>query len=124
VRVARALLAILLFAVTAPAGAHRVDPEQVMASIRSAPEHSGLGVIDVHTHPGVPRLLVIEVDERWLGVDPERRRRAAEAWRGLWRESTPQGVLAVTDSSGTSLVGFDGEGHATLHPVARRGEHP
>jgi hypothetical protein len=104
-----------LLALSAPAPAHRVDPAQAIASIRNGSEGRALGVVGARAQAGLPRLLVIEVDERWDAADPDRRRRAAEAWRALWRESTPQGLVAILDASGASRVGFDADGHAALH---------
>jgi hypothetical protein len=109
------LAALGMVALGAPALAHRVEPGDAIASIRSGSDGRALGVVGARAQPSLPRLLVIEVDARWDAADPERRRRAAESWRALWRESTPRGLVAVIDARGASRVGFDADGHASLH---------
>jgi len=101
-----------------PGGAHVLDPEQVVAEIRRSARDADFAVLAAAADRALPRLLVVAVDARWAAVPAERRRRLAEAWRVLWRESAYQGVLAVTDARGASLVTFDADGHARLRAPA------
>jgi hypothetical protein len=105
------LLAIALALAALPAAAHWVEPEQVVAQLRAEPD---CGVVDVRRAARIPRLLVVEVDARWAVLPAERRRRTAETWWSLWRESTADGIVAITDGRGESLVNFDAVGGAHL----------
>jgi len=108
----------LALAPAPPVAAHALDPTRAAAEIAAGPVAAELGVVAARPHPGLPRLLHIEVDERWRAAAAERRLRAAETWRALWRESTPGGLIAVTGADGASLVGFDATGRAALAPPA------
>jgi hypothetical protein len=110
---ALAAAALLLAAPTA-ALAHFVSPEQVEAGLRDPATRRAFGISRVSRDARLPRLLVVEVGSAWERVDPEERRRAAEAWRELWREAAPSGVIAIVDPAGRSLVGFDANGRARL----------
>ena len=114
--------AALLLAAPAPTLAHRVAPEEVEAGLRDPATQRAFGVARVSRDARLPRLLVVEVGPRWERVDPELRRQAAEAWRELWREAAPAGVLAIVDFAGRSLVGFDAHGRARLREGGESGD--
>jgi hypothetical protein len=121
----RAGLAVwLALGPAALAAAHRTMPAGAAAEIAAGALAEELGVVAAHPHPGLPRLLEIEVDERWHAAAAERRLRAAEAWRALWRAATPGGLIAVTDGGGASLVGFDAEGRPALAKPAELDAQP
>jgi hypothetical protein len=109
----------LALALAPPVRAHTSTPEHAAAEIATGPLAAELGVTSAQPHPGLPRLLHIEVDARWGAAPAERRLRAAAEWRALWRESTPGGLIAVTDASGASLVGFDAQGRPNLTAPTR-----
>lgn len=116
----RAALALALaLAAGGAARAHRVAPEEVVALLGGADARERLGVDGAARDPRLPRLLVVRVGPRWEALDPELRREAAEAWRELWRHAVPDGVLAVADADGRSLVGFDAAGRARLLAAPR-----
>jgi hypothetical protein len=98
----------------APARAHRVAPEEVLAELASPASRARLDVVSAARDPRLPRLVVVRVGARWPGLDPALRRESAEAWRERWRHAVPDGVVAVTDASGHSLVSFDAAGRAQL----------
>lgn len=106
----------LLLGAAAPAFAHFVSPDDVVAGLRDPATRRAFGVVDVTRDPRLPRLLVVKVGPEWEAVDPELRRQAAEAWQELWREASPSGVLAVVDAAGRSRVAFDAQGRAQLRP--------
>lgn len=112
---AGAALALLLGA-AAPALAHWVSPDDVVAGLREPASRRAFGILEVTRDARLPRLLVVKVGPEWEGVDPELRRQAAESWQQLWREASPSGVLAIVDTAGRSRVGFDAEGRAQLSP--------
>jgi hypothetical protein len=105
----------------APASAHWVTPEEVVAELDAPATRTSLDVLSVARDARLPRLLVVRVGPRWTELDPALRREAAESWRELWRHAVPDGVLAVTDASGRSLVSFDAAGRAQLRDGARGG---
>jgi hypothetical protein len=57
---------------------------------------------------------VVHVGPGWSRVAPAQREQAAQAWRSLWREASPSGVLAIVDAEGRSLVDFDAHGRARV----------
>jgi hypothetical protein len=115
-RAALALCAAgLLLAAAGPAArAHPVTPEQVEAGIAAPPMGSAFDVIAATRDARLARLLVVRVGPGWARVDASRRAQAAEAWRSLWREASPTGVLAIVDATGRSLVDFDAKGRARI----------
>ncbi len=115
------LIALLTLAVPAlRASAHWLQPEQVVARLRAPELRDGFGVVAVERSEKLPRLLIVRVDARWSEASPERRRAAAEAWLRDWRESSPQGVLAIVDAASEgSLVSFDANGRAHLKDPPR-----
>jgi hypothetical protein len=119
VRAALVTAGLLVLAAGLPAAAHEPTPLEAAAELARGPLAAELGVVAARPHPGLPRLLHVEVDERWHGAAPERRLRAAGAWRALWRESTAGGLVVVTDAHGLSLVGFDAQGRPTLAGATR-----
>ena len=122
----RLCLAVLLAAALAPAApapvrAHWVTPEDVVAELDAPDARARFDVLDVARDARLPRLLVVRVGPRWAALDPALRREVAEGWRELWRHAVRDGVLAVTDEAGRSLVSFDAGGHAQLRDSPRRG---
>jgi hypothetical protein len=96
-----------------------VAPEDVVAELGAPDARARFDVVAVARDARLPRLLVVRVGPRWPGLDPALRREVAEGWRELWRHAVPDGVLAVTDEAGRSLVSFDAGGHAQLRDAAR-----
>lgn len=94
---------------------HSVDSAQVVARVTSDATKESLGVVSATTDPNLERLLIIRVSARWQDVDATARREVARQWHHLWQSAVANGVVAVVDDvSGDSLVGYDGEGNATL----------
>jgi hypothetical protein len=91
-----------------------VTPEEVVAGW--APETAPASACGVARDARLPRLLVVRVGPRWDELDDALRGETAEAWRELWRHAVPDGILAVTDESGRSRIGFDAAGGARLLP--------
>lgn len=106
-----AALAAALLAGSA-AHAHRLTPDQVAAGIAAQPAAAAFDVLGAAPDARLARLLVVRVGPGWSRVAPARRERAAEAWRTLWREASPSGVLAIVDADGRSLMDFDARGRA------------
>jgi hypothetical protein len=109
-----ALAAALALAPAARSAAHALDPAHAAAEIAAGPAAAELGVLSARPLSALPRLLHVTVDARWDAAAPERRVRAAERWRALWRAATPGGTIAVTDVAGRSRVAFDAAGRAAL----------
>lgn len=117
------MAAPLLLCVAAAAGAHTPAPERVVAEMNAPALRERFGVVEVAPHPELSRLLVVRVDAgRWRGAGAGERRAAAEAWRRRWRQSVPDGLLAIVSAEGgDSLVSFDARGRARLRqPPAPR----
>lgn len=119
---ARAARALLLgwagaASVAAPAAAHWVRPEQVVALLRQPELGACCGVVGVERSEALPRLLLVRVDGRFRALPATRQIELAEQWWHLWRSASPQGVLAIVDAAtDASLVSFDPEGRARLRP--------
>ena len=123
-RFAVVLAAAFALCAGAAARAHWVTPEEVVAELDAPATRTSLDVLSVARDARLPRLLVVRVGPRWTELDPALRREAAEAWRELWRHAVPDGVLAVTDASGRSLVSFDAAGRAQLRDPPSGPAHP
>ena len=108
------VLAAAWLAAGTPAGAHWVEPEQVVARLADPANRAVYDVLGAARDPSLSRLLVVRVGPRWQALDPELRRETAEEWHQLWRDATHAGVLAITDPTGRSLVSFDALGRAQL----------
>jgi hypothetical protein len=94
-----------------------VAPDEVIARI--AAEKSGAGVESVARDARASRLLVVRVGPAWTRLAPARRLALADAWRHLWRDAVPRGIVAVLDAAtGRALVNFDATGRARM-PAAR-----
>ncbi|HVH07814.1 MAG TPA: hypothetical protein VNE71_17615 [Myxococcota bacterium] len=89
-----------------------MTPEQVEAGIAAQP--AAFDVRGAARDARLDRLLVVRVGPGWSRVAPAQRAMAAEAWRSLWREASPSGVLAIVDADGRSLVDFDARGRARV----------
>jgi hypothetical protein len=113
-RFARTLAAAVALLAGAPAGAHWVAPEDVIAQITEPASRARLDVLAAERDPRLPRLLVVRVGERWSALGAALRRETAESWRERWRHVVAGGVVAVTDAEGHSLVSFDAAGRAQL----------
>jgi hypothetical protein len=120
-RSALALAATLALCAGPPARAHSVTPEEVVAELAAPGARTSLDVLSAATDARLPRLLVVRVGPRWRALDPALRRETAEAWRELWRRAVANGVLAITDAAGRSVVSFDAAGRAQLRDTAERG---
>jgi hypothetical protein len=102
-------------ALAPPARAHWLQPEQVIAEVKSAASRSRYGVADAVRSADQPRLLIVSVQPRWAELEAAERREVAERWRRHWRESVSAGIVAIVDAeSGRSVVGFDASGRAQL----------
>ena len=103
--------------IAAPARAHWMRPEDIVAGLASdARLRDELGVVAVQIQADLPRLLVIKVDRvRWEAAAPQVRITLAEEWLETWRHNVPEGIVAVLDrATDQSVVNFDGLGHAQL----------
>jgi hypothetical protein len=96
------------------ARAHEVTPDQVEAGIAAQPAAAAFDVLGAARDARLARLLVERVGPGWNRVAAAQRVAAAEAWRSLWREASPSGVLAIVDAEGRSLVDFDARGRASV----------
>lgn len=107
----------LLFPVACPgvARAHTLTAGQVIARVGAADSVEAFGVVSVERSADLDRLLIVRVGKGWQEADPELRRTVSEKWLHMWRAATRNGVVAVINATGgTSLVGYDADGRATL----------
>jgi hypothetical protein len=91
----RAFGFVLLLA--AGATAHSIPPEAIVARL-NAPASRALGVERAARDEKAPRLLVIHVGDPWYALPVERRRAEAAEWLRTWRQSVPEGIVAVLDA--------------------------
>jgi hypothetical protein len=96
------------------ARAHTVSADEVVAQLRAPALREAYGIVDVHRLDGLPRLLLVQVGERWRDVPAEQRRAAAEEWAVTWQHAVPQGIVSVVDGEGDAVVNFDALGGARL----------
>lgn len=95
------------------AQAHTVSPSDVLAVLNSPKAREEAGV--VRAREDGPRLLVVEVGERWYRLPETERRRLAKSWLGLWRHAVPGGVVSVLDAgSGSPAVRYRAGGQIEL----------
>jgi hypothetical protein len=91
----RALGLVLLLA--GGAAAHWIPPEAIVARL-NAPSSRALGVERAARDEKAARLLVIHVRDPWYALPVERRRAEAAQWLRTWRQSVPEGIVAVLDA--------------------------
>lgn len=108
------LAAALLFG--APAGAHWLTPEEIIAGIGNPALGAAVGITSVRSDPGLPRLLIISVDrDRWEAVPAPDRVKLAEDWYQTWRHNVSDGIVAIVDvATHQSVVHFDAFGKAAI----------
>jgi len=96
--VSRQLAVVALLAgLGAPAAAHWLSPEAILAELDSEPARA-LGVERAARDEKTPRLLVIRVGDGWYTMPAAKRRTQAGAWLELWRHNVAQGIVAVLDA--------------------------
>lgn len=106
-----ALVALLAGALARTAGAHTISPQEILDHLNDAKDREKTGVVRARNDPKLPRLLLVEVGERWYGIDRATRQRLAKEWLGLWRHSVATGVVSVLDEkSGESVVKYRPDG--------------
>ncbi|HEY8517612.1 MAG TPA: hypothetical protein VIS07_19040 [Candidatus Binatia bacterium] len=112
-----ATLGLGLVLAAAVAGAHQLSADDVIARLRAPAAREAYDVVDVERHPGLPRMLLVRVGERWRTLPAERRREAAEDWLRAWRHAVAQGVVSILDvQTGRAVVNFDARGNALVRP--------
>ncbi len=108
-----------LVTLAAPATAHWVRPEEVVALLRQPELGRRCGVVGVERSEALPRLLLVRVDARFRALPAARQVELAEEWWHLWRSASPSGVLAIVDAeTDASLVSFGPDGRARLRAPA------
>jgi hypothetical protein len=88
----------LLVLLAAPALAHWVAPESIVAGATAESTRSAWGVESAYRDEKAPRLLVIRVGPRWYERSPADRRAQAAAWADLWGQNVPRGIVAILDA--------------------------
>lgn len=95
--------------------AHPLGADQVIARLLAPDMAKAFDVVSVERSADLDRLLVVRVGPGWQRAEPELRREASQKWLHMWKAATRNGIVAVLDAdSEASLVGFDGNGEATL----------
>ena len=89
----------LLLLLAAPALAHWVAPESIVAGATAEQTRTAWGVEGAYRDEKAPRLLVIRVGPRWYERSAADRRAQAQAWHELWRKNVPQGIVAILDAT-------------------------
>jgi hypothetical protein len=121
-RAAAVAAAIGCLLTAAAAGAHSVQPRDVLAKLQSPGLRARFDIVSVAPDAKLARLVLIRVGPKWHDVPVDQRINAAEQWQHLWRDSMPGGIVAIIDAArDTPLVNFDTAGHATLKKPVRRG---
>lgn len=104
-------MAGLLVLLAAPAPAHWVSPEAIVAGATAEQTRVAWGVEDAYRDAKAPRLLVIRVGPRWYARSVPDRRAQAEAWYELWRKNVAQGIVSILDAKTSApAVRFDRDG--------------
>ena len=111
-----ALAVVLPLVLVRAAAAHWTAPETIVAELNGETGRK-LGVERAERDAKLPRLLLIRVGERWYALPPAARKAQAADWLARWRESVPQGIVAVLDArTATPVVDFGPRG--TVEGVA------
>jgi len=101
-------------AAVASAGAHSVSSAEAVTAVRQRAVAAGVELLSVAPQADLERMLVIRVGDDWSEILPERRLALAAEWRAVWREAVGQGIVAIVDRDGASVVSFDGNGDPQL----------
>lgn len=106
------------------AHAHWVRPQDVIAKLQSPELRTRFGIVSVERNAKLPRLVLIRVGAKWHELPKYQRVNVAEQWQHLWRDGTPDGIVAILDAANDApLVNFDAFGHARLkEPTRNDGE--
>ncbi len=96
--VTRRAAAGLLLLLAAPALAHWVAPEAIVAGATADSTRSAWGVERAYRDEKVPRLFVIRVGSRWYERSAADRRAQAAAWAELWRNNVAGGIVSILDA--------------------------
>ncbi len=108
------LSSILLFCAITIYG-HTVPKEEVIGYINSNEVREAAGVERASSNEKIPRLLIVEVNEKWFKVSPDERRGFAKKWYTMWRHSVPNGTVSIIDKDkGEPVVHFFPDGRAEL----------
>ncbi|MEW6735435.1 MAG: hypothetical protein AB1489_29360 [Acidobacteriota bacterium] len=87
----------------------------MVAYLNSEAVRDEAGVERAEQSEKLPRLLVIEVNERWFKLSETERRNLAKKWYGLWRHSVPNGIVSIIEKgSGDAVVNYQPGGHVEL----------
>jgi len=105
---------VLSAGVATDAIAHFVTADEAVVAIKASALGAKLDLVSVAPHEELPRMLVVRVREGWSKPPAELKVKLAAEWRALWREATDQGLVAIVDEAGHSLVSFDGNGTPQL----------
>lgn len=101
----------MLLLLAAPAIAHQVPPESIVAGVTAEKTRATYGVENAYRDAKAPRLLVIRVGPRWYERSEADRRAQAQSWHELWRKNVPQGTVSILDArTGAPAVRFDRKG--------------
>ena len=113
-------MAGLLVLLAAPALAHWVTPEAIVAGATAEQTRSAWGVETAYCDEKVPRLFVIRVGARWYERSVADRRAQAQAWHELWRKNVPQGIVSILDARTNAQAVRFGRGGEVAGLLAQR----
>lgn len=110
----RALLVLVLVALTGAAAGHAPPPAGVVAAIDGEASRRAWGVEGARRDAQTPRLLVIRVGPGWYARPIAARRAQAAEWLRVWRHAVERGVVAVVDGRTAAAVVRFGPGGQVL----------
>lgn len=94
---------------------HTLPVAEILAYLNSEPVKEAAGVEKANADEKLPRLLIVEVNEKWFKLEPKERIEAAKRWHAAWTHTVPQGIVSIIEKgSGDALVSFRADGRIDL----------
>jgi hypothetical protein len=102
-----------LFAVVA--FGHVIPREKIVEYLNSKEVREEAGIERAAQNEKLPRLLIIEVNEKWYKLSETDRKNFAKKWYSIWRHTVHNGVVSVLDKDkGDPVVNFSPDGRVAL----------
>jgi hypothetical protein len=110
-----AIFLSIFIAFAATAFGHVVPKEKIVEYLNSKEVKEEAGVERAAMDEKLPRLLIIEVNDRWFKLSEIERRNFAKKWLSIWRHTVHNGVVSVIDKDkGEPVVNYSPDGRVQI----------
>ena len=94
---------------------HTIPKEEIVAYLNSQEVREASGIERAAQDEKLPRLLVVEVGERWFKLSEQERREYAKKWHAAWRHAVANGVVSIIEKqTGDAVVSYRPDGRVEL----------